>query len=293
MADILDEVAEAVKRALTIGPRAIPSAAPGGGPEADRENRRTLGGGRIGSHIPRGGDATGYGGHGDPAALADPDTQAVVGGLIDQHVLAVQRKGLREPRPSGRIRFNHPFSMEAHIENDWRHVSGPFSLFDGTITAPGAGNSTVEVAITMPTSAPSPILLLNRYPGAMYVNLYVRSFAYMPTATTMTGLQEIWFQDDGGSVVGLGVYNASSQTANYVSIGALCTSPFTDPGNVKLGKLVITNIGIGGTPVTARYQLSLGYMAMVPDPSFNEQVIIPPTPAEIAQAMRTMEAGGN
>lgn len=292
--DVMDQVAEVLSRVLNLQPRAIPSAAPGAGPEADREsNRRVLGASPIGSRIPRGGDDGGYGGHGDPVLL-DGDTDAAVQNEISDHLRRARAAHLREPKPSGRIRLNKAFSIEGHTDQWFQAVSGPFSLFDGTVAAPNAGNSTQTVAITLPAGAVSPVVLLDRYPGALYMSLYVRSFSFVPTAALGTGLQECWFTDIGGAVTGLGIYSAASQTAGTLqSIGAMLTSPITDPGNAQLGTLTINNIGIGGTPASVRWQLCLGYVAMIPDPWFNEQVVIPPTPAEITEALNSMGAGGN
>ena len=121
--DVFDDLADAVRRVLNVGPKAIPSAAPGGGPEADRENNRVLGH-PIGSRRTRGHDAEGFGGHGD-AVLLDDQVSAEVRRAIDEHVRLAQRRGLREPRPSHRIRFNRPFSPEAHIEDHSEDVLGP------------------------------------------------------------------------------------------------------------------------------------------------------------------------
>lgn len=293
MADVMDSIGELLNRLLSgVEPDKLISPAPGGGPEADRESNRTLRSGRIGEHITRGRDALGYGGHGDALTLA-PDISDDVKEERAKYIRASQRRGMQQPRPSGRTRLAKPISLEAHID-DFEAVSGPYSLFDGTITAPGAGNSTQVVPITLPTNIPSPVVLLDRYPGAMYMCVYVRAFSFVPTGTTGTGLQEVWFSDIGGSTCGLGIYVASSQTAgDYQNINSLMTSPITDPGNTQLGQLVINNIGIAGTPTSVRYQLSLGYVAMVPDPWFNEQVLIPPTPAEMTEYLRSGGAQGN
>lgn len=288
MADVMDTVADVVSRVLGVRPAVIPSEAPGGGPEAERENKRHPGV-RVGSVKTRGHDALGYGGHGDAVEQVD-DLEALVKREIDTHVTAVQAKGLHEPRPSGRIRFNKPFSPEAYNDHEWRFVAGPLSLFDGTISAPGAGNSVQQVPIQIPAGTVSPVFKLNRYPGALYMTLYVRSFALMSIGSTMTGIQECWFSDAGGATAALGLYNPASSSNGMQSINALLTNPITDPGDAVLGTLTINNIGIGGTPVSVRYQLGVTYVAFYPDPWFNEQMIIPPRPAEIAAARRSMEA---
>lgn len=293
MADIMDTLGEQLSRLFgTASGDVMVSPAPGGGPESDRESNRTLRTGRIGDHITRGHDALGYGGHADPTTLApnvDDDTRA----LAQAYIARSQRKGMQYPKPNGRTRLAKPISLEAHID-DFEAVSGPYSLFDGTITAPGAGNSLVPVPIALPTNIPSPVMLLDRYPGAMYMCLYVRAFSFIPTGSTTTGLQECWFSDVGGATVGLGIYVASSQTAgDYQNINSLLTTPITDPGTSQLGTLFVNNIGIGGTPTSVRYQLSIGYVAMVPDPWFNEQMLIPPTPAALADYLRTSGAQGS
>ncbi len=295
MADVIDVLGEKLAHLLGGGSSgsALPSAAPGGGPEADRESNRPHRAGRIGEHIPSGRDALGYGGHGDAVqVIADPegDVQAA----IRSYAHRVQKRGLHEPKPAGRIRLAQAFSPETHIGANWQFATGPYSLFDGTLTAPGAGNSTQTIAVQLPTGIPSPVMLLNRYPGALYMSVFVRSFAFVPTGTTMTGLQECWFTDAGGAVAGLGIYNpAATSSAIYQNIGALCSSPLTDPGNTQLGTITVNNIGIAGTAVSVRWQLTLSFVAFYPDPWFNEQVLIPPTPAEMAEYLRTAGAQGN
>lgn len=294
MADMMDEVALLLRKALGGGHAHEPivSAAPGGGPEADRESNRVVHGGRIGSYRTHGRDALGFGGHGD-AVFVDDAVDTEVQQLVKDHIHNAQRRALREPRPSGRIRMSKPFSPEAHIDNGWQFATGPFSLFDGTLTAPGAGNSVQTIPIVLPVGAVSPVLLLDRYPGAMYMSVYIRSFSFVPTGTTMTGLQECWFADAGGAVAGLGIYNpAQTPSAIYQNIGALCNSPLTDPGNAQLGTITVNNIGIAGTPVTVRWQMTVCYVAFYADPWFNEQVVVPPTPAEIEHAYRSMGSQG-
>lgn len=294
MPDLLDTLGERLSHLLGAnGPSTLVSAAPGGGPEADRESNRTHRGGRIGAHIPSGRDALGYGGHGDALAVVD-DPSEDVKAAIHTYLRAVQKKGLHQPKPSGRIRLAQAFSPEAHIGRNWQFASGPYSLFNGTLTAPAAGNSLTPIPVALPANIPSPVMLLDRYPGALYMSVYVRSFAFVPTGTGMTGLQECWFQDVGGAVAGLGIYNpAATSSAIYQNIGALCTSPLTDPGNTQLGNLMVNNIGIGGTPVSVRWQLTVSYVAFYPDPWFNEQMVVPPMPAEVADYLRTAGAQGN
>lgn len=283
-----DDVADALRKVLNLGPRAIQSGAPGGGPEADREDNRQPGQ-RIGRHIPKGNSPLGYGGYGDPAVL-DDDQDAEVAREIRAHVRAAQNKGLREPRPSGRLRFNRLFSPEGHNDDGWRFVSGGWSLFDGTASAAGAGTSTQVIPVSMPSGAVSPVMLLNRYPGAQFMQVYIRTIAWVPTGTTGTGLQELYFQGLDGAVAAMGIYNAATPSYGLQSVGALLTTPLTDPGNAPLGNIIVQNIGMGGSPTTVRWQLGVTFVAAVPDPWFNEQVIVPPRPAELAEALRSMEA---
>lgn len=298
MPDALDTLGETISDAIsrllgTSSTRTLPSAAPGGGPEADRESNRTRHTGRIGDHIPSGKDALGFGGHGDAVSVVE-DIDETVAEQVRKAVRAAQRKGLHQPKPSGRIRLAQAFSPEAHIGSNWNYVTGPYSLFDGTVGAPGAGNSVQQVAIALPVTIPSPVMLLNRYPGALYMSVFLRSFAIQPTATGMTGLQECWFTDAGGAVAGMGIYNPASTASNiYQNIGALCSSPLTDPGNTQLGTLNINNIAIGGTPVSSRWQLTVSYVAFYPDPWFNEQMVVPPMPAEVYDYLRSGGAQGN
>lgn len=298
--EVLDDVTAAIRRLLGIGAGgAIPSAAPGGGPAAEREaaedhpGRRVLGGGPIAFPATvRGGDPTGFGGHGDPVLL-DDQPAAEVQHAIHEHVRLSQRRGLREPPPSGRIRFNIPFSPEAHVKEHTEDVLGAASYFDGTAAAPGAGTSVQTIPVSFPSAAVSPVIMLYRYPGALFFQLRISSFSWVPTATTMTGLQSLQFQDVSGATCPLGIYAASSQSiGSYVGIDKLLTGTYTDPGTITLGQLVVKNLGIGGTPVTVAWQLGICFEAMVADPWHNEQVIVPPMPAEIADARRSMEAAG-
>lgn len=291
MADILDSLGERLQ-GLLGAPQSVVSAAPGGGPEADREGERTKHSGRIGKHVPRGHDALGYGGHGDAVAVVDPDAQ--VSEAVRRYVHQAQQKGLHQVKPAGKIRLAQPFSPEAHIGGTFQFTSGPYSLFDGTLSAPAGGNSTQTIAVTLPQNIPSPVMLLDRYPGALYMSVFVRSFSFMPTAALMTGVQECWFTDPGGAIAALGVYNpANPGSAIYQNIGALCTTPLTDPGNTQIGTITVTNVGIGGTPCSVRWQMGVCYVAFYPDPWFNEQVVIPPTPAQLAEYLRTSGAQGN
>lgn len=296
MADVLEEVSDLISRVFGTGQRAVVSEAPGGGPEANREGERRVLGmntprGRIGSVIPKGGDASGYGGHGD-AVLLDEDGAAIREELQQRVVLAKAAR-LRDVRPSGRIRFSKLFSPEAHTDMGWNLVAGPYSLFDGTTSAPALGNSTQLVPIALPANSVSPVISLNRYPGAMYMSLWIESISFMPTGSAMTGIQELWFSDPGGAVVGLGIFNPANVAADtYQRIGRLCSTQITDPGNATLGTLTVNNIGIAGTAVGSRYQLNVSFVAVYPDPWFNEQMIIPPTPAEVLEGLRTMEASG-
>jgi hypothetical protein len=294
MPDLIDTLGEKLSHLLGGGDtHVIVSEAPGGGPEAERENERPHHGGRIGTHLTRGRDALGYGGHGDAVTVVeDPDEDAKE--AVRRAIHKAQQKGLHTLKPHGRIRLAQPFSPEAHVGSEWQHVSGPYSLFDGTLSAPAPGNSVTPIPIALPATIPSPVMLLNRYPGALYMSVYIRSFSFMPTAATMTGLQECYFTDAGGAVAGLGIYNASAITfGNFVNVGALCSSPLTDPGNTQLGQLVVNNIGIAGTPVSVRWQLTVSYVAFYSDPWFNEQVVVPPMPAEVYEYLRTAGAQGN
>lgn len=300
MADLADTVSEYLLSLLrgkgTI--RAIPSAAPGGGPSAARE-----GGGKpmssrpLGSppaHPPRGGAESGYGGHGDPVLIEDArDAAKDVQQEIAEHLATPQmiRVRKRDVAPRGRVRMNRSISLEGHQIDSVEDVLGPFSLFDGTISAPGAGNSLVPIVVQLPAGTLSPITLLDRYPGAMDMKLRLSSFSFMPTAGTATGLQECYFQDLGGAVVPLGVYSAASGTP-YQSIDKKMTTPYTDPGQLVMGTLWINNIGIGGTPVTVRYQLGICYEASLPDPYFNELMLDGKYPADEVKLYRSMEAAG-
>lgn len=300
MADVIEQVADAIGRVFGTGQRAVISDAPGGGPEVNREGERKVLGmnhphiprGAIGSIIPKGTDTTGYGGYGDPLYL-DEQNDAAIQNEIDQHLVVLKNARLRDVRPTGRFRLSKPFSPEGHTDVSWNLVAGPYSLFDGTTGAPSAGNSIQVVPITLPANSLSPVILLDRYPGALYMSIFVRSFAFMPTGSAMTGIQEVWFTDYGGAVVGLGIFNPANVAADtFQNINALCSTPMTDPGNVTIGSLFINNIGIGGTPVGTRYQLNVSYVALYPDPAFNEMAIVPPTPAEVIEGLRSMEASG-
>lgn len=290
--DILDVLGHRLLRLLDPSSDEMVSPAPGAGPEADREGNRVRHSGRIGSHRTRGEDAEGYGGHGDSITVVDQPSEDV-SEYVKRYLHRIQMKGLHQPKPAGRIRLAKPFSPEAHIDNEYQYVAGPYGLFDGTIGAPSAGNSLVPVPITLPTNVPSPVMLLDRYPSAMYMSILVRTFAVMPTGTTTTGLQEYYFADPGGAVVPLGIYNAAGQNNGIQSIGGICTTPLTDPGNIQIGTLFVNNIGIGGTPTSIRWQLGITFVAYYPDPWFNEQVVVPAMPSEIEAYLRSSGAQGN
>jgi hypothetical protein len=71
------------------------------------------------------------------------------------------------------------------------------------------------------------------------------------------------------------------------------SGPLTDPGLNQIGTLVMNNIGIGGTPVTVRWQLSIGYIAYIPDPWFNEQMVVSPTKREQVRSFLTPDLTAN
>lgn len=281
MADVLDTLGDSIARLLAgTGTQLRESAGPGAGPSAQREGAKQSGGnaptGPVKANMR--GALGGYGGHPDGAVAYDDRSQVnkELAQLIEEvkHARAVDQ--LRS-----RFRFSLPYSAEAHVQDGWRFVCGPFSMFDGTMTAPGGGNSTQTIAVNLAAGTLSPTFLLDRYPGALYVNLFIRSFSFVPTGTTMTGLQECWFTDPGGAVVALGIYNTANQSSsNYLAVQALCNTPLTDPGLQALGQINVQNIGIGGTPVTVRWQLGVSYAFLVPDPWFQAQQGRVPTPAE-------------
>lgn len=288
MQDPLDEVADWLRKQFAGADNRIkPSAAPGAGPSARRSGpRQGQAQGKLARTPVQGADnaqVTGYGGHGDPSVTIDPatDTQTMLQELLNRTERSRAQDKLRE-----RLRFNLPYSIEGHIQDGWRFVRGPFSVLDGTATAPSAGNSVQDFPVSYPAGTVSPIYLLDRYPGAMFMNLYIASLAWVPTGATGTGLQEIVFRDIGGAQVALGVYSAASQSNGFENIGALCNSPLTDPGTQQIGDLLVTNVGIGGTPTTVRWQLGVGYIAMVPDPWFQARQMRLPTPAEETVAVR-------
>lgn len=297
MADVMDTLADRLAALLGGGGkiRAIPSMAPGGGPSAAREGAsdgpearpalRPLG--TPPSMPPSGGRVTGYGGHAQPILVEQgEDVERDLRAAIQRQLSTLRATRQRDAHPRSRIRLNIPFSLEARIRDHTDDVVGVWSLYDGTAAAPGAGNSTQQITVQVATNALPPVQKLDQYPAPMYLCLRVSSFAWVPTGSTMTGLQELWFIDQGGAVCPLGIYNAASQTAGaYVGVSKLMTSPYTDPGNVVLGTINVNNIGIGGTPVSVRWQLGITFEGMVPDPWFNERHLDMPTPADQTEAL--------
>ena len=293
MPDMMDRLAEQLAAAL--GARRgdiLPSAAPGGGPAAGREGPTENGGtgGKTPNPPPTGARpqaVLGYGGHGDPTVLVDAPrhTRQELQELVD----ATARTRLQDKLRS-RVRWQIPYSPEGHNQDGWRFIVGPWSMLDGSTNAPGAGNSTVNIPLAIPAGTAGPFIFLDRYPGALYFLIYVRTFAWMRLGSTMTGVQELYFTDPGGAVVGLGIYDAGASAQGAQSVGALCNTQITDPGNANLGQIVVQNIGIGGTPVGSRYQIGLGYVAMMPDPWFQTQQLRPPTPADVTSALLAAEA---
>lgn len=293
MADIMESLSEGILKLLQGNSRtkAIVSDAPGTGPESQIANKRvviershggTLPLGYLAEHPGLGRGATGFGGGGD-AILTDEETEESQLERIHAENERIARVATRikDRTPSGKVRMGRWYWLESHSDQTVGPVVGPFSLFDGTVSAPGAGNSQQIIPVTMPANTVSPIFLLDRYPGAMYMSLFISSFAFMPVGTTMTGLQECWFQDVGGATAGLGLYNATGTNAqDYNNINKQLSSPMTDPGLSLLGNITVNNISIGGTPVASRWQISIGYMAFFPDPWFNEQMVVPMTKRE-------------
>lgn len=302
MADPLERLSQALQDMLRTGGRvrAIPSAAPGGGPSAAREGAgaspasRPLG--TPPTYPPHGGEARGYGGHGDPVLYEEArdvpsDLKQEIAAALDSPAMRAARQ--HEVRPRGRVRLNQEVTLEGHTEA--RHVTtlGPFSLYEGSFT-PTAGTAVLDVPIVIPSTTISPVALLNRYPGALYFKLVVSSFALMPTAATMTGLLRVFFADIGGAVCPLGLFNGALQPANsYQAFDRKLTTPYTDPGVITLGSLVIESLTIAA-PVSVAYQLGLAFIAEFPDPWFAEMQLDPPPLSEIeaVASLRSMEASG-
>lgn len=302
MADPLERLSQALQDMLRTGGRvrAIPSAAPGGGPSSEREGAGVAPASRpLGTpptYPPHGGETRGYGGHGDPVLYEEArdvptDLKQEIAAALNSPAMRASRQ--HEVRPRGRVRLNQEVSAEGHTAARHTGTLGPFSLYEGSFT-PTAGTAVLDVPITIPNTTLSPVTLLNRYPGALYFKLRVSSIALMPTAATMTGILRVFFSDIGGAVCPLGTFNAALQPASsYNSIDKKLTTPYTDPGTLTLGTLVIESIGIA-TPVSTTYQLGLEFIMEFPDPWFAEMQLDPPPLSEIAAAasLRTMEAAG-
>lgn len=303
MADPFDFLSAAIKQVFepNNGQGVVVSEAPGTGPESERTGHRVLVEsthegrlplGYIAEHSGKGRQAVGYGGSGD-ATVLDTQADAEVQQEIRESIARARGRRQRDVAPHGRVRLSKMFSLEGHMEWSGLAVAGPYSLFNGNLTAPGAGNSVQTFAVTLPAGVSVPAFELNRYPGALYYSIFVKSFAISPLTSAMTGTQECFFLDPGGAVVGLGVYNPANVSADqYQNIATLCATPLTDAGLNQIGTLVVNNISIGGTPAISRFQLNVSYIALYPDPWFNEQVLIPPTPAELIEGLRTSEASG-
>ena len=290
MADLLDTLGASLTNLLAgTNTQQRESPAPGGGPSAQREGPKESKGEapRRAIRPSMGSGLGGYGGHADSAVAFDDraQVQKQLAELVEQVKQSRAKDALRS-----RFRFNLPYSAEAHNQDGWRFVCGPLTLFDGTLGAAGGANVLQQVTIALPAGTVSPTLLLDRYPGAMYVNLFVRSFAICATATGQTGLQECFFTDSGGAVVPLGIYNTAVLNSGLQAIQALCSTPLTDPGLQTLGTLNVQNIG-AATPVSQRWQLGISYAFMVPDPWFQAQQGYAPTPAE-RRAIEALSVGG-
>lgn len=299
MTDPLDSLAHSLQHLFGQDHKVIVSDAPGG-PESEGEDHRLLVQGNhrgvlplgyLAAHPGLGHDATGFGGSGD-AIVVEQNFNTDVASAIEEaeHIFQVRHK-TRDVKAEGKVRLNTWFWPEAHSAQSVGVVMGPFSLFDGTTGVPGAGNSVQVVPIALPAGTVSPIFLLDRYPGALSMCIFVGAFSICPLGTTATGNYECWFSDPGGATVGLGTYFANAGSG-YQSITRQLSTPLTDPGQMTMGQLIINNIGLGGTEVAYRWQLALGYIANLPDPWFNEQVIKPPLPSEVAARLRSINAGG-
>lgn len=284
MPDVMDQLSDALATLFKQRQRALVSPAPGTGPESEIEDRRlvvekqyngTLPLGYLAAHPGKGAQATGFGGSGD-AIIVDTFADQEVEEAAEtetKRIEAVRRK-LRNTPAAERIRLGKWFWLESHSDNTTGPTIGAFSLFDGTTGVPSAGNSVQQVTVALPAGTVSPVYLLDRYPGVFFMSIFVASAAFLPLGTTMTGVQEIWFSDIGGATAGLGIYNAASGNP-YENINKQMDTPYTDPGTMTIGTLTFNNIGIGGTPVAVRWQLSIGYVGFVPDPHFNQQMMLP------------------
>jgi hypothetical protein len=291
MADLLDSLSDSLTK-LFHGPSGtgvVVSAGPGG-PESDDESHRvvvekahkgTIPLGYLAKHPGLGRNALGFGGAADAITVdASDDAAALEHSLEENARIARVARRVHDRVEHGHVRMGKWYWLEGHSDQTVGPCVGPYSLFDGTMTAPGAGNSVTQIPIAVPAGTLSPLYLLDRYPGAMYMSLFVSSFAFVPTGATTTGVQECWFTDAGGAVAGLGIYPAASGASGIQNINKQCSSPLTDSGVAQLGTLTVNNLGIAGTPTTVRWQLSIGFIAFLADPWFNQQMIVPQTKAE-------------
>lgn len=296
MPDLLESLSGSLEKLLfgKSGTGAIVSAGPGG-PESDDETHRvvvekahggTLPLGYLANHPGLGRNALGFGGAADAVIVDEADDAGALERVLEENArIARVAKKVHDRVEHGRVRMGKWYWLEGHSDQTVGPCVGPYSLFDGTMTAPGAGNSVTTIPITVPAGTLSPLYLLDRYPGAMYMSLFVSSFAFVPTAGTTTGIQECWFTDAGGAVAGLGIYPSASGAAGIQNINKQCSSPLTDSGVAQLGTLTVNNLGIGGTPTSVRWQLAIGFIAFIADPWFNQQMIVPQTKAENVRSL--------
>jgi hypothetical protein len=302
MADVLESLSTALSELISGGrPKVIVSDAPGAGPESESTGHRVaieaMHNGRLPlgylAQVPgKGRSATGYGGSGDAITVDEHEDEEVRAAVREAARIASIHKPVANPPVHERVRLQKWYWLESHTENPVGPTVGPYSLFDGTTGVPSAGNSVQTIPIALPAGTLSPVYLLDRYPGAMYMSLFISSFAFIPIGSTATGVQEFWFTDAGGAVAALGMANAATGDG-YSNINKQLSSPLTDPGLTTLGTLTVNNISLGGTPVACRYQIGIGYVAGFADPSYNEHMLLPLTPAQKTQQLWTMSAQGN
>ena len=252
-------------------PGPLPSAGPGTGPAERRTDVNTTPG--VPVPPPMTPNHAGYGGAPDSVQITRDPTAG--GTLHSEQMDALTRAQLRMP---GLAHMGPPAPMipqSAHLWDSLKTDKAFLYMDDaavvcttsGTIT-PATGTGAATAAVTMTGVTVGDVAnQLSRYPGAISMHLFIRTFGWAPIATTATGAIIISFTDafGGKQTVPLAALGASSGT-DLTNVNTLCTSPVADAGATQLGTITVQSYTVA-TPVACAWFITFAFAYLIPVPA--------------------------
>lgn len=167
-----------------------------------------------------------------------------------RHLAVKPRAPVLEPE------FNQLYGS-GRSEGDWRYFIDNFAT--GTLTT--IANTQVTTAISLTNQ---PFWRSSQWPGAVSLYLCIRRFSMAPqSAITTVGAIDVQFQDAvGGMTIPLGDFVSSSSILEDTTI--IIPTPITDPGNVKVGNLLVTLSGTTPTVSVYNWQMAFSGVYLAP-----------------------------